>query len=161
FFVLSGFLITGLLLDEHEQTGGVSLRGFYRRRVRRLMPVALAGIVLSEGILILVAAQQHTFDTQMLVGAFALFYGENLAHFLHPPVTTLLGHYWSLSQEEQFYFIWPPILGIALARRIAPRRLLGILGVAVAAVAVHRAVLAGDWWRVYYAPDTHADGILL
>jgi len=162
FFVLSGFLITALLLEEHQSRGGISLRDFYLRRARRLLPAGLAGIVIGEVILVVGFGLAGRLDRQLLAGPFAALYVENLAHFLHPPVILTLGHYWSLSQEEQFYFLWPPLLALLLRRRIPTRWLVGGLSVVIVAVIAHRASLAGAaWWRTYYAPDSRADGILL
>ena len=158
FFVLSGFLITTLLLEEHADTESISFRRFYERRARRLLPVAILGIVLAELLLLRVRGVHHH-GLEPLVGVFALFYVENFAHFLHPPVISLLGHYWTLSQEEQFYFLWPPILVLLLRRRVSLERLAIVLvGLAVAVIA-HRA-LVNDWWRLY-GPDTRSDGMLL
>ncbi len=162
FFVLSGFLITTLLLEEHAERGRISFRGFYRRRARRLLPVAFAGIVCAEIVLLGATLAGPEAGTQALGGLFAALYVENLAHYLHPPVIAGLGHYWSLSQEEQFYFLWPPILALLLRFRVRSHWLVAGLGAAVAAIIVHRAMLAdAGWWRTYYAPDTRSDGILL
>jgi len=163
FFVLSGFLITALLLDEHERYGKISLRSFYRRRARRLLPVAIAAICFYTTIWIGAALMAGMDVRRQLLGAlFAAFYLENLAHFLHPPVIDGIGHFWSLSQEEQFYFVWPPLL-VLLARRGVRARWVAVgLSVALVATVVHRGMLAGDgWFRFYYAPDARADGMLL
>jgi hypothetical protein len=156
-FVLSGFSITTLLLEEHSEPGAISLRRFYGRRALRLVPVAVAAIVFIE--IILVAAN-NGLRGQALVGVYSAFYVENLAHFLHPPVVSHLGHFWSRSQEAQFYFLGRPcssccsdaashLMDLRRSRwnRRADHR--------------HRAMLANDWHRVYYAPDTHADGMAL
>jgi peptidoglycan/LPS O-acetylase OafA/YrhL len=158
FFVLSGFLITALLLKEHSERGAISLRRFYGRRARRLLPVAIAAIVFIE--IILVAAN-NGLRGQALVGVYSAFYVENFAHFLNPPVISQLGHFWSLSQEEQFYFVWPPLLVVVLRRRIPPEWIAIGLAVTAALIIGRRTVLADDWHRFYYAPDTHADGMAL
>jgi peptidoglycan/LPS O-acetylase OafA/YrhL len=115
FFVISGYLITRLLIDERERTGTVSLRGFYTRRVYRIFPAfyVFIGVVAA-----LVAA-----------GELVLLPGD-LLHALtfttnnHPVRAWYLGHLWSLSVEEQFYLIWPALMLAAGGRRS--------LGVAVA-----------------------------
>jgi peptidoglycan/LPS O-acetylase OafA/YrhL len=155
FFVLSGFLITSLLLEEHLERGLVSLRGFYLRRVRRLMPVAVAGIVFSEIALL----GGFLGGWQALSGVFAFFYVENFAHFLHDPPVSGVGHYWSLSQEEQFYLLWPPLLVLLLRRRVNARWLIAGLLVAAVAVMVHRTSLHDA--RRLFGPDARSDGILL
>lgn len=154
FFVLSGFLITSLLLEEHVERGRVSLPNFYIRRVRRLMPVAVAGIVFSE-----IALLGGYIGWQALSGVFALFYVENLAHFLHDAPVTGVGHYWSLSQEEQFYLLWPPCLVLMLRRRVSPRWILAGLLLAAVGVMAHRTSLH-DALRLY-GPDVRSDGMLL
>jgi len=161
FFVLSGFLITTLLLEEHVLSGRISLLRFYGRRARRLLPVAFAAIwfnvIIWVGQAILFGADTR----RVLLGAlFAAFYVENFAHFLHPPVVTGIGHFWSLSQEEQFYFVWPPLL-IAALRRVRLSWLVAVLATLFVIVLVHRGMLAGDWRRVYFAPDTRCDGMIL
>jgi peptidoglycan/LPS O-acetylase OafA/YrhL len=154
FFVLSGFLITSFLLEEHLERGRVSLRNFYVRRLRRLMPVAIAGIVFSE-----IALLGGYIGWQALSGVFALFYVENLAHFLHDAPVTGVGHYWSLSQEEQFYLLWPPCLVLMLHRRVNPRWVLAGLLLAALGVMAHRTSLH-DALRLY-GPDVRSDGMLL
>ena len=157
FFCLSGFLITTLLLEEHERHGRVSIRSFIVRRARRLLPVALTAIVLVEVILLILGSP----DRDALGGLFAAFYAENLAHYLDPPVIQQFGHFWSLSQEEQFYLVWPPLLALALALKVRRQWIMGALVALAGAVVVHRMLLADDWWRIYYAPDTRSDGLLL
>jgi peptidoglycan/LPS O-acetylase OafA/YrhL len=162
FFVLSGFLITTLLLEEHAEKGRLDFSAFYLRRARRLLPVALAGIFFAQLIVISAALAGGNLGTQVLGGLFASLYVANLAHFLDPPVILGIGHYWSLSQEEQFYIVWPPLLAMLLVLRVRLRWLVAGLALAVIAVVAHRALLVdAGWWRTYYAPDTRSDGILL
>ncbi len=171
FFCLSGFLITSLLLAEWERRGTISLRQFWLRRARRLLP---ALFVLLAVIGIVAAAWPTVLGTPQLLadGLFTLAYSANwhfaLEHtnyfstFSNP---SPLGHTWSLGIEEQFYLVWPiTLLGILaigkprrgfLARRregvrpredrLAPRRLLAVLLLSVAgaaASAIEMAILA-------------------
>jgi peptidoglycan/LPS O-acetylase OafA/YrhL len=154
FFVLSGFLITTLLLEERGK-GPISLRRFYRRRARRLLP-ALA--VMLAFYLVAEAARGRDALKPVLLGG--LYFANFVQAFQNPnPLAhTGLVPLWSLSQEEQFYVVWPLLL-LALMRR---RTLAWLLTILVALV-VYRAVLvfggASDW-RVYFGPDTHADGLV-
>jgi peptidoglycan/LPS O-acetylase OafA/YrhL len=113
FFVISGFLITGLLLREHERTGTISFWGFYRRRIKRIIPVAVLVVVLTT-----LAAwflfNQTRFWSTFWDGLFATLFAANwhLAavgtdYFQAGTAVSPLQHYWSLSVEEQFYFVWP------------------------------------------------------
>ncbi len=101
FFVVSGFLITGLLLDELKATGRISLRNFYIRRVFRIFPAAY----LFLGILTLVSLagwiQFHRYDLICAVTYTINYYGGRSWN---------VGHLWSLAVEEQFYLIWPAVL---------------------------------------------------
>lgn len=101
FFVLSGFLITSILLDERSRTGGVSLRAFYIRRVSRIMPgyfVFLIAMLLA-GLFGYARAPLG----QLLASALYISDYVNVA-------PTVLGHTWSLAVEEQFYLLWPLLL---------------------------------------------------
>lgn len=162
FFVLSGFLITTLLLDERAVTGAISLRGFYRRRGWRLLP-ALAS-------LLVVFMTVETARGEIAAGARATlgggFYTANIAQTWFPSLIgdLPLGPLWSLAEEEQFYLLWPLLL-LAVVRWKLPDRVVawGITAL-IALVAVEGVVLAhfdGAWSaRVYAAPDTHAGGLL-
>lgn len=120
FFVISGFLITGLLLREQEKNGRISFADFYRRRIRRIMPVAVivlaATVAASWALFAKVRAQDISWD-----GFWALIFGANWhlaavgTDYMNAegPVSPLQ-HYWSLAVEEQFYFIWPWIIVLVL-----------------------------------------------
>jgi peptidoglycan/LPS O-acetylase OafA/YrhL len=156
FFVLSGFLITWLLLGEDERTGGVSLRGFYARRVLRIFPAFYAYFLLSAGLL-LVTGRAVNWGA----AASALFYLGDYHSAIFDPPPHFLSHTWSLAIEEQFYLLWP-VLFLALRRDL--RRLTWCLAALIAAVWVHRAALhlAGVSPRyIYFALDTRLDHLLI
>jgi peptidoglycan/LPS O-acetylase OafA/YrhL len=132
FYVISGFLITGLLVDELERTGTISLRGFYARRARRLLPLATL-------VLVAVAVGMQFFTppvfrpTVRFDAISAAFYYSNWQFALESVNYLTLGgaqnpvlHYWSLSVEEQFYVAWPLLLMLAVRLR---RRRHGALSV--------------------------------
>jgi peptidoglycan/LPS O-acetylase OafA/YrhL len=166
FFVLSGFLITGLLLDEHRVTRRIRLRSFYARRALRLLPallLVLAALLLWSLVGDLGAVQAGELRRGLV---FTLCYAANLqvAFLGELPLYGLTDHMWSLSIEEQFYLIWPLVLALLLRSGVRVRSiLLGVL-LAAAAGALWRAHLwhgPADVKRVYYGPDTHADGLLI
>ena len=113
FFVLSGYLITSLLVNEHAERGHVSFRDFYKRRVRRLMP-ALVALCAAFGVISLVV------DTQPGVGGaifHAMTYTSDLPFSFHLHDNGWLSHTWSLAVEEQFYLVWPAVVLGAMAWR--------------------------------------------
>jgi peptidoglycan/LPS O-acetylase OafA/YrhL len=155
FFVLSGFLITALLLDEHTTTGRISLGAFYARRANRLLPALIAALA-ATGV---IYAMRPGLDQGVGFGWSALaamFYCANLV-FVD---LGILGHTWSLSLEEQFYAIWPLALFIGLRRKWPTRRLVGVALVGATAMAVVRALL---WFESRDASGLNwrADGLLL
>jgi peptidoglycan/LPS O-acetylase OafA/YrhL len=172
FFVISGFLITRLLLAELERSGTISFRGFYLRRARRILPAmsaviagaALAAVVLAPDALPLLRIDALA-SALFVVNWHFIF--QQLSYFEYIGRQPLLQHLWSLAIEEQFYLLWPLIV-LALASR-GGRRVLGIVAVALAAAsAAWMGVLADrlgfpesmDIGRVYFGTDTHAMGLL-
>ncbi len=120
FFVLSGFLITNLLLDERNRTGGVSLRGFYHRRVLRLFPAMYALLALVAVAAIFIGGEYPSVWAE--IGAAALYSYQiflGFFGFAAADSARVLFHLWSLSVEEWFYFFWPFLLlaGLATIRR--------------------------------------------
>ena len=162
FFVLSGYLITSILLAEHGATGAISLRAFYARRALRLFP-ALAVVVVAIPFL-----QKATADPRLTyeyvwwalsailyVGNFDRAAGETLGP---------LNHTWSLAVEEQFYLVWPLVLLAVLwwARRDARavlRAVVALAGIALAWQVVAAFVL--DFDRTYFGLDTNAYALLI
>jgi peptidoglycan/LPS O-acetylase OafA/YrhL len=133
FFVLSGFLITTLLLEEHAEHGTVSLRAFYRRRAYRLLPA----LFLMLGVYLAVAAgaalARGESLSQPLFGVLAgLGYFTNLAQMTDPSsMPRSLTHLWSLAEEEQFYLVWPVVLFAALRARIRLAIAFTLVGIAL------------------------------
>lgn len=169
FFVLSGYLITRLLLVEYTGSGRIDLKGFWLRRMRRLMP-AIAVVMLACAALC--AAFNHVMLTKMrpdIVPSLLFFNNwwqilRNVSYFDALGDPSPLTHFWSLAIEAQFYLVWPPLLIAAFrlgARRRWVRR--GAL-VLAAASALAMAVLydpAADPSRVYYGTDTRVFSLLL
>lgn len=156
FFTLSGFLITTLLLTERRTTGGIDVRQFYVRRLRRLLPASLLCLV---GIALLASIGTVAAREGLRAGVFgALFQVANWEQLLgdHSYAELFLSpspvdHFWSLAIEEQFYWVWPLAMAglAALAPRNVARVLVGGFAVfAVAAFATAR-VLGGD--AAYFA----------
>jgi peptidoglycan/LPS O-acetylase OafA/YrhL len=169
FFVLSGFLITVLLINEWQRRGTVSLRRFYARRALRLLPaVALmcAFLLIVGPVGTGVAARNALWKGV----AGTMFYFANWQQaFGLIPILQLTDHTWSLAIEEQFYLVWPALLlgTIWLARRRGsdPLRAALILALTLAAAS---ALLRFALWsgvhseiRLYYGTDTRADSLLI
>jgi len=154
FFVLSGFLITWLLLLERDATGTVSLRRFYARRVLRIFPAYYAYLLISFAI------DTYLGDLHSRPAMYsALYYGVNYFNAFHGHPSTSVAHAWSLAVEEQFYLVWP-LLFLALCAGGRKRLVRGLIA-AIAMVAAWRCYL---WFKVgvgeayvYNAFDTRFD----
>ncbi|WP_102693785.1 acyltransferase family protein [Rummeliibacillus pycnus] len=169
FFVLSGYLITDLLVNEWEQYGTINLKNFWIRRFRRLIPALII-------MLILVGFWITLFQRSFLAGLrsevlAAVFYMSNWFYVVQdhsyftkfsPP--SPLQHMWSLAVEEQFYIIWPLVIIIALSFvRYKEKLALGTLGVALISAIVMAIMFTPDQdpSRVYYGTDTRAFSLLI
>ncbi|WP_193605944.1 acyltransferase family protein [Nocardioides dongkuii] len=121
FFVISGFLITGLLLREHEKTGHISFLGFYARRAKRILPASLlviaATVLVGWGILTKTQTRDLTVDAvwALLFSANWRFGLQETDYFNLDRAISPLQHYWSLGVEEQFYFVWPWLIVLTFA----------------------------------------------
>ncbi|UIN30871.1 acyltransferase family protein [Microbacterium binotii] len=145
FFVISGFLITGLLLREVEATGRVSLARFYGRRARRLLPAAVVVLALTVGggfIVFNVVVAERTLHDAAWSALFAAnwhFAAAGTDYFHATDAASALQHFWSLSVEEQFYLVWPGVVVLSLlllpsAARRGRRGRLTVAGIAGAIV---------------------------
>lgn len=162
FFVLSGFLITGLLLAEFEKTGTISIQKFYMRRVLRLGPAL--GLYLIGCLVVAYYTSAIDLSRQAKLIAISLGYATNWRMaFGWDPVLDNTAIIWSLSIEEQFYFAWPLLFLTCLALKIRRRYIALGLALAILAILVHRAVLfngGSPLTRLYYGTDTRADALL-
>ncbi len=165
FFVLSGFLITSLLMEEGASTGRIDFRAFYIRRALRLLPALLVLLGCLWVAVALFGRHLHMDLRSLTTTTLAvLFYVSNWLLAFGIPWPLQFNHMWSLALEEQFYLVWPLVFGLMLRRNARPRTVAGVLIAAVAAVVVWRAWLFYRWGsvqRVYFATDTRADAILI
>ncbi|TGB36433.1 acyltransferase family protein [Mycolicibacterium peregrinum] len=175
FFVLSGFLITSLLLDEFRRTERIDLKGFWIRRAKRLLP---AMVLMTLAVVIarpLFPSEAVTSLREDAVGAFFwmanwVFVAADTDYFSQGATPSPLQHTWSLAVEEQYYLLWP-LLVLAAALLVRRRStgavrvvvfvlaVLGVVGSAVAAILLSGD--AGELNRVYFGTDTRAQALLI
>ena len=171
FFVLSGFLITDLLVTQYDRLGRLDLGHFWIRRARRLLPalaVMLAVVTAAATViepdqgaslrLALLAAVTYTSNWYQIIHHVSYFASLGLFKYLPP-----LDHLWSLAIEEQFYLIWPLLLWLLILRlngRCA-RVTATLILAAMSALAMALEYSPGDPSLVYYGTDTHASALLI
>jgi peptidoglycan/LPS O-acetylase OafA/YrhL len=161
FFVISGYLITNLLLRELDTYGRVSLKNFYARRGLRLLPAIFISIILCSIIVAVVKPQLPRPFPQIVLIVLTYF-----GNWLHPPSLGPFTPTWSLALEEQYYIVWPALLLFVLRLRIfRSRRVLAITMFAGAfGVALLRYLVFAYTSRrsiAYYSTLTRADGVIL
>ena len=171
FFVISGYVITRLLLDSIERSGGLDLKGFYKARARRLLPPMVFMIVLT-GFYISIWAQDSVkrFMTDVpfaLSGTINWWLVANERDYFEaigrPP---LLQHTWSLAVESQFYLVWPVILLLVLKRfkkKVIPFAAL-LIALASASLLFYVSLqldASSDVSHIYFGTDTHSVGLFL
>jgi peptidoglycan/LPS O-acetylase OafA/YrhL len=165
FFVLSGFLITSLLLGEWAGRGTVDLQSFYRRRALRLLPALffLLAIFLAVSAIFFVDARSLWKDVFGVAAGIGYF--SNIAMMGEPTTRAMpeaLRHLWSLATEEQFYLLWPPVLFFFLRGRV--RLALDVVAAGVALTTLRQLQLYVDgasWQRMEFGVDTRSVSILV
>lgn len=169
FFVLSGYLITNILLTQWERSGSIDLKDFWLRRARRLLPtlfVMLAGVM--SWVALCAPGRLAALKQEVVAAAFytsnwyLIFHHVSYFERFGPP--SPLGHLWSLAIEEQFYLFWPLLLGLGL--RYLPQRkwvIGGTVVIALTSVASMALIYipGHDPSRVYYGTDTRAFALLV
>jgi peptidoglycan/LPS O-acetylase OafA/YrhL len=168
FFVISGYLITSLLLAEFEASGRVALPRFWAGRARRLLPAlfALLAVCLLVGATVqrgkLVGLRSDALSSVFYVANWHFIFGHEsyFAQFGRP---SLLRHLWSLAVEEQFYLIWPPLflLGMRLRGRLALPVLVGLAAIGSTALMWALYTPGSDTSRLFYGTDTRAAPLLI
>jgi peptidoglycan/LPS O-acetylase OafA/YrhL len=167
FFVISGYLITSLLLRDFREVGHVRLGRFWLRRARRLLPAV--GVLIAVTMVVAAIGRPGQIDALRGDALASLLYFANWhfvfghqSYFEQFQDPSLFRHLWSLSVEEQFYLFWPLVFaaGMKLFGRV--RLLLGVLAGALGSVALAWLLFdpGADASRVYYGTDTHAVGLL-
>ncbi len=146
FFVVSGFLITGLLIRERERTGRVSFSRFYARRVRRILPAAavvlLITIPLSYQLVTLVDRPSVMQDGASAALSIANIRFAMTTDYFNPVNYSPFLHFWSLGVEEQFYFVWPALLAIVAWK--SPRLGAGLALSIVVVASFWASLIVGD-----------------
>jgi peptidoglycan/LPS O-acetylase OafA/YrhL len=156
FFVLSGFLITGLLVDEVTRTGALQFGLFYIRRLRRLLPALILMLVVSSVLAWLILAPSAQLPQALASASAAAWFSnihfafQKLDYFSPGTETNIFLHTWSLGVEEQFYLIWPALIYVLLRRvdcsQGARRLRIGMLTVVALS-------LIGSVWATYTFPQ--------
>jgi peptidoglycan/LPS O-acetylase OafA/YrhL len=167
FFVISGYLITSLLLREFRAGGAINLGRFWLRRAKRLLPAV--GVMIAVTMIVAAIVEPDRVvalrgDALASLAYFAnwhfIFSGQSYFEQFQRP--SLFTHLWSLSVEEQFYLFWPLIFAAGMKLLGRGRLLLGVLAGALGSVALAWILFnpGSDASRVYYGTDTHAVGLL-
>ncbi len=168
FFVLSGFLITVLLLKEQGRSGTVKKLAFYQRRALRLLP-ALIAVVIAHMIFAWLSGVPGDLERSSVLSV--LFYYSNWK-MAFAPVTYLGGgvfapglqHLWSLAMEEQFYLLWPFVVVFFLGITRSFKVVVGVLVGLIAVIAIHRGLEYHSgmrWYPIFIRTDSRVDAILI
>jgi peptidoglycan/LPS O-acetylase OafA/YrhL len=163
FFVLSGLLITTVLLRERDRRDTISFSNFYVRRALRLFPALGAVVIFSVIAAVAMPSQAWATPTLHALPA-VVFYFSNWARVANHNFGGLFGHTWSLAIEEQFYLVWPLVMLFLLRRQLSRRQIAAGLLLAAVIDMLYRQVgiSAGlNLYRVDSGIDTYCDGLLL
>ena len=160
FFVISGFVITASLVREHDRSGRISFAGFYRRRIRRILPASTL-VLIATCVAAYYAFLSSRFQETLIDAVWSLFFAANWrfaeigTDYLQAdgPISPLQ-HYWSLGIEEQFYVVWPAVMLIVLA--LAAKRGLHAHSTTIAAAVIGTVIAVSFGWAIYQTMERAA-----
>ncbi|RYY69416.1 MAG: acyltransferase [Chitinophagaceae bacterium] len=166
FFVLSGFLISTLILKEFNEAGTLNFRNFYIRRALRLMPAMLLVLFSLWAAVLVFGNKFGTTPTTMFSSTiYTLFYSANwVVTFGLAPWPAAIVHFWSLAIEEQFYLLWPIAFFILLKQKVKPTSIVQAILVLVLILTSWRIFLwttEHNFARVYFATDTRLNSLFI
>lgn len=165
FFVLSGFLITALLLKEQHSNGRVAFRAFWMRRGIRLLP-ALYVLLAVHYLFALIVDLDMSIENESVFYTSVYMLNFRMNNILTARVSEGLTQLWSLSVEEQFYLAWPLIVAFLLPLRRRLSTVVIVLSTVIVLVAARRGLMFRDadganWFRLYTHTDTRVDSLLM
>lgn len=164
FFVLSGFLISSILLQEHRETGSINLTHFYMRRVLRLYPALVTVVLFVLGYALIFDPTQCSLTLYNSFGVLLYWFNWQIVwefpNYLNHQ--WMFSHVWSLSVEEQFYIFWPFVLIVVFFLRLPKKIHFGIVIAGIVVPAIARAIL---WHRtptlsIYFQSHLRMDGLM-
>ena len=166
FFVLSGYLITGLLISEHRKSGRIRLGRFWVRRLLRLYPTLLAVVAVGTALWWLIGDYQGSTMSALGAAGVALSYTGNIARSSFGESQGVFSPMWSLSMEEQFYLVWPPLLVLLFALAAGRRVIVSVLAASVVGSVVASGFLfdapsGGATPDIYFSPVLNVAPLLL
>jgi peptidoglycan/LPS O-acetylase OafA/YrhL len=168
FFVLSGWLVCALLINEQQRTGGIALADFWMRRARRLLPAV--AVVIAGSVLVASVVDAHRLAELRTQAVGAITYHLNWrlifdhqSYFEAAEGPSALEHLWSLSIEEQFYLVFPLLATFVIARRTRVSAVRLVLLLALVSTVLRWVIYTpgADPSRVYFGTDTRLSGLLL
>jgi len=167
FFVISGFLITTLLLRERAATGRIVLPSFWARRARRLLPALALVVLASCSAALIIGGDVLVGIGRQVLGAATFSYNwlgiTSDASYFDSTTPELLRNLWSLAVEEQFYLVWPLIIAALVLLKRRGWRLAIVTALALGSITamVALALTGVDATRLYYGTDTHSFGLAI
>ncbi len=167
FFVISGFLITTLLLRERAATGRITLRAFWARRARRLLPALALVVLASTTAALIIGGDVLVGIARQILGAATFSYNwlaiASQTSYFDSTTPELFRNLWSLAVEEQFYLVWPLVISalVLVKRRGWRLALVTLLALASISAMVGLASAAVEPTRLYYGTDTHSFGLAI
>ena len=163
FFVLSGFLITSLLIVSSANHGGPRLADFWRRRFRRLFPAVFVATIGASALAVFAGADARVALGRQVLGSLTATYNwieiASGSSYFEQASPLLFTNMWSLAVEQQFYLFWP-IIVVLLLRRRTRWRIAVSLAIAAGSIALHIVLLGEDVTRSYMGTDTHLWGLM-
>lgn len=164
FFVISGFLITALLVKEKEARGKISVRSFWVRRIRRLLPAVAVATLGSLALARIFGGDTLTQLRWQAIGSLTGTYNwlqiSHASSYFDKQSPLLLSNMWSLAVEQQFYIVWPPIVILLLVCTVVEIRIVCALLLGIGSIVLHALTVGADPTSAYVSTFSHSFGLM-